>query len=189
MIRFPCANLNCQYHLKAREGKVGKKGKCPVCGLVQTIPSVDDLALQTEGMSVDELPGVLGKGSRAAVIEVTRKCLYCGKIVDAEALRCNHCGQWFDRQDVLAEIDSADPANTTVRRKTTDTVSHRHDKKHRRHKKKKKDKPKRSRHEGPLPAEDQYDGPIDLASPAAIGMFVALLAIIGIVTFFYYFLN
>ncbi len=114
MIKFRCANRSCRFELKARDKKVGKRGVCPSCGLVQTIPQGEDMLEDVDEKAIDKLLHIDDhpddKPKPTGQTCDLKKCLWCGKMVDARLEKCNHCGKLFERHGLMDDIAPSRPA-------------------------------------------------------------------------------
>ena len=87
MISFECPN--CKYLLKAPDEAAGRKAKCKKCSNSLEVPRVDS-DVETNSESLAPTP------NRAAPLQSTKTCPFCGESVLAVAKKCKHCSSMLD---------------------------------------------------------------------------------------------
>lgn len=87
-IRVTCS---CGRELNVKDELAGKKGKCPQCGRVIQVPTLEEIAVQTEAERAAPEPAP--QESAAGVEETpTKRCVHCRKSIPEDAVFCIHCG-------------------------------------------------------------------------------------------------
>ncbi len=66
MIRFTCCNPSCGKPVRTQDSAAGKKGRCPHCELVQTVPAQSELDLAAPAENAPA-PAKIGANGGAAL--------------------------------------------------------------------------------------------------------------------------
>ncbi len=85
-IRVMC---ECGREINVKDELAGKKGKCPSCGAVIRVPTLEEVATR---QAADEKPAEAPPTPGAEPEGETKSCVHCGKSIPAEAVFCIHCG-------------------------------------------------------------------------------------------------
>jgi len=80
-IKVTCS---CGRVMNLKDDLAGKKGRCPSCGDVLHVPTLEEAAA-AEAAAQMPGPAVEGEGE-------TKACVHCGKPIPMEAVFCTHCG-------------------------------------------------------------------------------------------------
>ncbi|MFQ5428834.1 MAG: DUF4190 domain-containing protein [Phycisphaerae bacterium] len=115
-IRFTFACQRCSSILEARGGMAGQRGRCPTCGAVFTIPSVDaatgravgDAVVEDDGQLPTPMHAYATAGAKAPKIvrkddgEQVILCPRCQRAMPVDANTCAACGMPFTMDGAAA---------------------------------------------------------------------------------------
>lgn len=113
---------SCQARLKLPATiAAGKKIKCPKCSQLVTVPGATPAA-KSEAAAPPDVYGIQGESPVAEPTKLaaaTKSCPFCGEQVLVNAVKCRHCGEFFEdtpkRTKTVAQTsDSLNPAEYLV---------------------------------------------------------------------------
>jgi len=93
-IVFRC---KCGREIRVKDALAGKKGKCPECGAVVQVPTLEEAAAtpppqQTPAAPEAPVPEAPTDAPTEETTQRTKPCVHCGKHIPVEAVFCTHCG-------------------------------------------------------------------------------------------------
>lgn len=91
-IRVECPQ--CRKSLSAPDNLAGTRVKCPACGSPLVVPPPD--------FALVAIPPAFTPPPESAVKESS--CRYCGEAIKVNALKCKHCGEYFDERLRIATV-------------------------------------------------------------------------------------
>src|SRR5512135_1634056 len=82
---------SCNQQVTVADAAAGQVVSCPSCGKEMQAPAA--------------APATGAGAAAAAEAPGTRRCPHCGEAIQAEAVKCRHCGEWLDpaRRAAVAE--------------------------------------------------------------------------------------
>ena len=83
-IKISCPECGTQLSVDPRAA--GRKGKCPSCAEIMTIPNQS---------TVPEANPLINSQPKA-LMRKTKKCPFCGEEILLEAVKCKHCGEFLN---------------------------------------------------------------------------------------------